>query len=118
MNVSRRTVVERVNLWLAARVWIPIAVLVASVLLLGFALLLLTIRVSDNATKLSELRYRSCIEDTVLEFKIAEGDAVFAAFNRDTAAFNAAIGPYHDSLERLRGAEANCRSKFPEEGSP
>lgn len=104
----------RINIWLAARVWIPIAVLVGSVLLLGFALLLLVGRVNDNSTKLSELRYRSCIEDAVLDFKIAEGSVVEAAFSRDEQRTGELLVPYRESLDRLRGAESSCRAKFPD----
>lgn len=106
----------RFNLWLANRVWIPIAALVMSVVLLGVALLIVTARVNDNSTKLSELRYRSCIEDAVLDFKVAEGDVVVAAFSRDTDVVTRLLPPYRDALEQLRGAQETCRNKFPDLG--
>lgn len=105
---------SRLNLWLSGRVWVPLGVLVASVLLLGIALLVIVGRVNDNATKLSELRYRSCIEDAVLDFKVAEGDAVFAAFNRDPDAVARALPAYGEAIERLRGAQTSCRAQYPD----
>lgn len=111
---DRPTRFDSFNLWLAGRVWIPLSGLVFGVALLGIALLLVVGRVSSTETNVSELRYRSCIDDAVVEFKIAEGDAVFAAFNRDAAAVEASKGPYHDTLERLRAAQSDCRAKFPD----
>lgn len=113
MNVSLSRL-GRANRWLSNRAWVWIAGMTVAIVLLGLVVLALVGRVADNATKLSELRYRSCIEDSVTAFKIAEGDVVLAAFTRDNAAFTRAIGPYHDALEQLRGAQSACRSQFPE----
>lgn len=109
-NVPR----NRLNTWLSTRVWVWIAALVLSVVLLGVALLVIVGRVADNASKLSELRYRSCITDAELNFKIAEGAVVEAAFTQNREAVARLLPAYSTSLELLRHVQTDCRTKFPE----
>jgi hypothetical protein len=113
MNVSLSRL-GRANRWLSNRAWVWIAGMTLAIVLLGLVVLALVGRVSDNSTKLSELRYRSCIEDSVLDFKIAEGDVVFAAFSRDQTLVGQKLIPYQQALDRMRGAQAACRVQFPD----
>lgn len=113
MNVSRSRL-GRVNTWLSTRAWVWIGGMTLAIVLLGFALVVLIGRVADNASKLSELKYRSCIEDAVLDFKIAEGDLVAALVDRDPVALAEKRPAFNKALDELRGTQAACRTKFPE----
>lgn len=112
MNVSLSRV-ARVNTWLSARAWVWIAGMTTAIVLLGFALVLIVGRVADNATKLSELRYRSCIEDSVVDYKVAEGRLVRALIDRDASALSVSRVDFDVALDALDAAKRTCRERFP-----
>lgn len=104
---------DKLNRWLAAHSWIWVMCLATTIVALSFVVLTLIGRVADNATSLSELQYRSCIEDGVLDFKIAEGDLLAAAFDRVPERITKTRADYSTALEVLRGKQQVCRAKFP-----
>lgn len=103
----------RVNLWIANHVWTLVAGLLIAVMAIVFSLVIVIGRVKSNAESVSELKYKSCIEDSVLVLTVAQGELVDAAFSRDTDRAARDLIPYRDALEQLRQAKVVCRAQFP-----
>lgn len=118
MNASPDEIIKiprslRMNLWLSSRPWIAALAVIVAMLAFGFAVVVLTSRVSNNARALRESQYNSCIADATTDFQVAQGQVVLDAFNRDQAATARDIPTYRTSLDQLGRTKVACRVKFP-----